>query len=147
MDGNKNCINMSLYQEAKERNEEKFGNPNELSSKRSSVKVKRIASKGPTILGMGSRSAFPPTMPNQVLCKQNQRAHMEWQREQWMAQRERALKKGSKESLDANTAKASAKPCIKVAENQTGEMEKEVDDLLDWIGGIDANWEEVEEDI
>ena len=38
--------------------------------------------KGPTILGMGSRSAFPPTMPNQVLCKQNQRAHMEWQRQQ-----------------------------------------------------------------
>ena len=113
-----------------------------MSSENGSAKVKRKASKGPTILGMGSRSAFPPTMPDQVLCKQNQRAHMEWQREQWMAERERALKQESKEIFDANTA--TKEPCTTVKVQQTDEMEKEVDDLLDWVGGIDCD-KEVEE--
>ena len=114
-----------------------------MSSENSNGKVKRKASKGPTILGMGSRSAFPPTMPNQILCKQNQRAHMEWQREQWMAQRERALKRDSKENFDEYTA--TKEPCTTVKAQQTDEIEKEVDDLLDWVGGIDVDFKEVEE--
>ena len=127
----------------KKSNGERFNPPNKMSSETSSAKVKRKASKGPTILGMGSRSAFPPTMPNQVLCKQNQRAHMEWQREQWMAERERALKRESKEGFDAYNA--TKEPCTTVKVQQTDEIEKEVDDLLDWVGGIDVDFEEAEQ--
>ena len=93
--------------------------------------------KGPTILGMGSRSAFPPTMPNQVLCKQNQRAHMEWQRQQWMEERKQCLlknnnkKETSKEKYTNNNNNEE--------EEKSDEMEKEVDDLLDWIGGIEMD--------
>ena len=93
--------------------------------------------KGPTILGMGSRSAFPPTMPNQVLCKQNQRAHMEWQRQQWMEERKQCLlknnnkKEASKEKYTNNNNNEE--------EEKSDEMEKEVDDLLDWIGGIEMD--------
>ena len=94
--------------------------------------------KGPTILGMGSRSAFPPTMPNQVLCKQNQRAHMEWQRQQWMEERKQCLlknnnkKETSKEKYTNNNNNNNNEE-----EEKSEEMEKEVDDLLDWIGGIE----------
>ena len=107
--------------------------------------------KGPTILGMGSRSAFPPTMPNQVLCKQNQRAHMEWQRQQWMEEREQALS----EKNNNNNNKYNKRQTLKdknttlnnnnknnnkeEEEEKTDEMEKEVDDLLDWIGGIEMD--------
>ena len=116
-----------------------FGN-DKMSSEHSSAKVKRKASKGPTILGMGSRSAFPPTMPDQVLCKQNQRAHMEWQREQWMAERERALKRDSKEISEANTATMEACTIAKV--QQTDAMDKQVDELLEWVDGIDVDSDE-----
>ena len=96
--------------------------------------------KGPTILGMGSRSAFPPTMPNQVLCKQNQRAHMEWQRQQWMEERKQCLlknnnkKETSKEKYTNNNNNNNNEE-----EEKSEEMEKEVDDLLDWIGGIEMD--------
>ena len=96
--------------------------------------------KGPTILGMGSRSAFPPTMPNQVLCKQNQRAHMEWQRQQWMEERKQCLlknnnkKETSKEKYTNNNNNNNEEE-----EEKSDEMEKEVDDLLDWIGGIEMD--------
>ena len=66
---------------------------------------------------------------------------MEWQREQWMAERERALKRESKEGFDAYNA--TKEPCTTVKVQQTDEIEKEVDDLLDWVGGIDC--EEVDE--
>jgi hypothetical protein len=106
--------------------------------------------KGPTILGMGSRSAFPPTMPNQVLCKQNQRAHMEWQRQQWMEEREQALseknnnnnKYNKRQTLkDKNTTLNNNNKNNKEEEEEekTDEMEKEVDDLLDWIDGIEMD--------
>ena len=96
--------------------------------------------KGPTILGMGSRSAFPPTYANQVLCKQNQRAHMEWQRQQWMEERKQCLlknnnkKETSKEKYTNNNNNNNNEE-----EEKSEEMEKEVDDLLDWIGGIEMD--------
>ena len=99
--------------------------------------------KGPTILGMGSRSAFPPTMPNQVLCKQNQRAHMEWQRQQWMEERKQCLLKNNNKN---NNKKETSKEKYtnnnnnnNEEEEKSEEMEKEVDDLLDWIGGIEMD--------
>ena len=100
--------------------------------------------KGPTILGMGSRSAFPPTMPNQVLCKQNQRAHMEWQRQQWMEERKQCLlknnnkKETSKEKYTNNNNNNNNEE-EEEEEEKSDEMEKEVDDLLDWIGGIEMD--------
>ena len=93
--------------------------------------------KGPTILGMGSRSAFPPTYANQVLCKQNQRAHMEWQRQQWMEERKQCLlknnnkKETSKEKYTNNNNNEE--------EKKSEEIKEEVDDLLDWIGGIEMD--------
>ena len=100
--------------------------------------------KGPTILGMGSRSAFPPTMPNQVLCKKNQRAHMEWQRQQWMEERKQCLLKNNNKN---NNKKETSKEKYtnnnnnnnNEEEEKSEEMEKEVDDLLDWIGGIEMD--------
>jgi len=94
--------------------------------------------KGPTILGMGSRSAFPPTMPNQVLCKQNQRAHMEWQRQQWMEERKQCLLKNNNKK-EAPKKKYTNNNNNEEEEEKSDEMEKEVDDLLDWIGGIEMD--------
>ena len=94
--------------------------------------------KGPTILGMGSRSAFPPTMPNQVLCKQNQRAHMEWQRQQWMEERKQCLLKNNNKK-EAPKKKYTNNNNNEEEEEKSDEMEKEVDDLLDWIGGIEID--------
>jgi len=102
--------------------------------------------KGPTILGMGSRSAFPPTMPNQVLCKQNQRAHMEWQRQQWMEERKQCLLKNNSNNNKKETSKEkytnnnnNNNINNEEEEEKSDEMEKEVDDLLDWIGGIEMD--------
>ena len=98
--------------------------------------------KGPTILGMGSRSAFPPTMPNQVLCKQNQRAHMEWQRQQWMEERKQCLLKNNSNNNKKETSKekyTNNNNNNEEEEEKSDEMEKEVDDLLDWIGGIEMD--------
>ena len=97
--------------------------------------------KGPTILGMGSRSAFPPTMPNQVLCKQNQRAHMEWQRQQWMEERKQCLLKNNnkKETSKEKYTNNNNNNNNEEEEEKSDEMEKEVDDLLDWIGGIEMD--------
>ena len=100
--------------------------------------------KGPTILGMGSRSAFPPTMPNQVLCKQNQRAHMEWQRQQWMEERKQCLLKNNSNNNKKETSKEkytnnNNNNNNEEEEEKSDEMEKEVDDLLDWIGGIEMD--------
>ena len=97
--------------------------------------------KGPTILGMGSRSAFPPTMPNQVLCKQNQRAHMEWQRQQWMEERKQCLLKNNSNNNKKETSKEkyTNNNNNEEEEEKSDEMEKEVDDLLDWIGGIEMD--------
>ena len=94
--------------------------------------------KGPTILGMGSRSAFPPTMPNQVLCKQNQRAHMEWQRQQWMEERKQCLLKNNNKK-ETSKEKYTNNNNNEEEEEKSDEMEKEVDDLLDWIGGIEMD--------
>ena len=94
--------------------------------------------KGPTILGMGSRSAFPPTMSNQVLCKQNQRAHMEWQRQQWMEERKQCLLKNNNKK-EAPKKKYTNNNNNEEEEEKSDEMEKEVDDLLDWIGGIEID--------
>ena len=94
--------------------------------------------KGPTILGMGSRSAFPPTMPNQVLCKQNQRAHMEWQRQQWMEERKQCLLKNNNKK-ETSKEKYTNNNNNNEEEEKSEEMEKEVDDLLDWIGGIEMD--------
>ena len=50
-----------------------------------------------------NKKSFPPTMPDQVLCKENQRHHMKKQREQWMEERERVEQvrpiKGAEESI------------------------------------------------
>ena len=94
--------------------------------------------KGPTILGMGSRSAFPPTMPNQILCKQNQRAHMEWQRQQWMEERKQCLLKNNNKK-ETSKEKYTNNNNNEEEEEKSDEMEKEVDDLLDWIGGIEMD--------
>ena len=94
--------------------------------------------KGPTILGMGSRSAFPPTMPNQVLCKQNQRAHMEWQRQQWMEERKQCLLKNNNKK-ETSKEKYTNNNNNEEEEEKSDEMEKEVDDLLDWIGRIEMD--------
>ena len=99
--------------------------------------------KGPTILGMGSRSAFPPTMPNQILCKENQRAHMEWQRQQWMEERKQCLLKNNSNNNKKETSKEkytnNNNNNNEEEEEKSDEMEKEVDDLLDWIGGIEMD--------
>ena len=68
---------------------------------------------------------------------------MEWQREQWMAQRECALKRDSKGKIDEHTA--TKESCTTVKAQKTDEIEKEVDDLLDWVGEIDVDFEEAEQ--
>ena len=68
---------------------------------------------------------------------------MEWQREQWMAERERALKRESKENFEAHAAMKELSTIDKV--QSTDEIEKEIDNLLEWVGGIDLDSEEVQE--
>jgi hypothetical protein len=109
----------------------------------------------PTIL-KGSRSSFPPTMPDQVLCKENQRNHMAWQRQKWMAERERALQlDGQMEEDDCRSPVQEGRLPSSTDANysNTGnlhpvdgrnseEIAAEVDDLLNWVDGLEISMDE-----